>query len=291
MTIATIDRSAESVVAVLEQSRNAVAQAVTMTTGEIATEKAKVVMAETYSRELRLSREIQQDAQELVRRFEYELGKSIRQGQEEGTIGTKQQMASYAGRLSAAQRLGQTQSLDRLPKPSDFASESELMGARGDGIYALADGVTQEQFSQALDEAKAEGNVSRANVVRKVKQQTGPTTRQQRADLIADLAAQGYSSRQMPSKVGVTEESVRQIARDFDIEISADRAVGRSRRINSAQVVENTATALEGLVMGVELIDYSAVDRATASQWADSLSESMRALNRFVRLIKEQTHD
>lgn len=114
-----------------------------------------------------------------------------------------------------------------------------------------------------------------------------PFNRQQRADLITELAAQGYSSRQMPAQVGVSEETVRQIARDFDIEIPADRSVGKSRRINSTQVVENTATALEGLVMGVELIDYTAVDIAVASQWADSLTESLKVLNGFARQIRK----
>lgn len=165
------------------------------------------------------------------------------------------------------------------------------MGARGDGIYALADNVDPEEFETALEAAKAEGNLTRANVVRKVKKIAGPVTRDQRADLIEELAAQGYSSRQMPTKVGVSEGTIREIARTYDITIAADKAVSGTRRINSTQLVENTATALEGLVMGVELIDYAAVAPAVASQWADSLTESMRALNRFVRQIKEQTHD
>ncbi len=41
----------------------------------------------------------------------------------------------------------------------------------------MTDGVTDEEFAEALDEAKAEGNLSRANVVRKLRKQPGPTTR------------------------------------------------------------------------------------------------------------------
>ena len=40
--------------------------------------------------------------------------------------------------------------------------------------YAVADDVTNEQFDAAIDEAKAEGNLSRANVVRKVRGETCP---------------------------------------------------------------------------------------------------------------------
>ncbi|MBE5512524.1 hypothetical protein [Mycobacteroides abscessus] len=37
------------------------------------------------------------------------------------------------------------------------------------GIYDLADGVSDEQFEEAITEARAEGNLSRANVARKCK--------------------------------------------------------------------------------------------------------------------------
>lgn len=37
------------------------------------------------------------------------------------------------------------------------------------GPYAMSDGVTDDEFEEALDQAKAEGNLSRANVVRRVK--------------------------------------------------------------------------------------------------------------------------
>lgn len=292
MTLVPVDpTSALAVSDYLDRARSWLATAVEMTgPAEIAAAKAEIATAAEATKQLGLSKEIQQDAQEMVRRAEYALGKAIRKGQDEGTIRKKYEKSVQYDRWTGEHRVTGSSTVS----PKDFASETELSGQNGgEGIYALADGVDPERFETAIEAAKAEGNLSRANLVRKVKGKADPSTltRQQRADIIEDLGAQGYSSRQMPTKVGVSEETVRQIARDFDIEIPADRTVGRTRRINSTQVVENTATALEGLVMGVELIDYEAVDPAAASQWVDSLSESMRALNRFVRLIKESTHD
>ena len=281
-----LDRTAVSVVSMLEQAKSWLSTAVE-TTGpaEIAMVKAQVVMAETYSRELQLSKDIQQDAQEMVRRAEYALGKAIRKGQAEGAILQRGEVRT----AGFGEDRGQTRNFDKA-SPKDFAPSHELVGVHGGGgIYAMVDGTTDDQFEEAISEAKAEGNISRANVARKVKQQASPTTRNQRADLIEELAAQGYSSRQMPAKVGVSEETVRQIARDSGIEIPADRSMSRTRRINSTDVVVQTATALEGLVMGVELIDYAAVDSATASQWVDSLSNSLRVLNRFRKQIEETT--
>ena len=42
----------------------------------------------------------------------------------------------------------------------DLAQQSDLTG-NGTGIYAMTDGVTDEEFDQALTEAKDESNLSR----------------------------------------------------------------------------------------------------------------------------------
>lgn len=291
-TLVPADKTAASVVTVLENAKTWLATAVEMTgPEEIAAAKAHIRTAETYARELHLSKDIQQDAQEMVRRAEYALGRSIRKGQEAGTIETLAEARRRAvlTREVGAGRADQS-ALDTSikPKATDYATHGELYKSSGDGIMDLA-AAPEHVIDAALDEAKAEGNLSRANVVRKVKQQAGPTTRDQRAELIEDLAQQGYSSRQMPSKVGVSEESVRQIARDYGITIPADRSVSKTRRIDSTNVVVNTATALEGLVSGVELIDFDALDIAEVRQWATSLTDSMRTLNRFVKQIREVT--
>lgn len=277
MTIAPIDKNAVSVISMLEQAKTWLASAVDVTGPEdIAAAKAQIRTAEVYARELGLSREIQDDAAEMVRRAEYALGKAIRKGQAEGTVRRHGDQQDRHG--------------DDL-HGKKIVSVPELIGIGGLTItetYALSDGVEPEQFETALEMARDEGNLSRANVVRKIKGQTSQQmNRQQRADLIDELAAQGYSSRQMPTKVGVSEETVRQIARDFDIAIPADRSIARTRRVNSTQVVVNTATALEGLVMGIELVDFDALDPAEAGQWTDSLTESIRKLRRFNEQVRK----
>lgn len=284
-------RDAASVVTMLERARDWLAQAVE-TTGpeEIAAAKAQIVTAETYARELHLSKEIQLDAQEMVRRAEYALGKAIRRGQKEGTVyaqGTNpgpQRDYLRNGQVVHAGGVAQTDTLS-IPV-TDLANKSELYNSRGN-ILDLVDGVEPEEFDHALDEAKAEGNLSRANVVRKVKQQTSPVARDQRASLIVKLADEGYSTRQMPAKLGISEQAIRQIVRDYDIDVPADAAMRRTKRANSTAVVEQTVTALEGLVMGVGLIDYDALDLTQASHWTESLTESLRVLSRMNKNLKE----
>lgn len=134
--------------------------------------KAQVATAAEATKQLGLSKEIQLDAQEMVRRAEYAVGKSIRKGQAEGTVAR-----DHGGdrRSSAA---------SELERPTTYAGKRELYGSDENrpGIYALAD-AAEPDFEAALDEAKAEGNLSRANVARKASKKTeakprrGPLTK------------------------------------------------------------------------------------------------------------------
>lgn len=119
----------------------------------------------------------------------------------------------------------------------------------------------------------------------------GRNDREQRAELIAEMAGKGYTSRQMASKAGVRDERVRQIARDFNIEIPADRVVLGTRRINWTDALRNTVVAVENSAEFLEAqIDLAEVDFTEADEWLSSLTTSIRALNRFKQQIKEHSH-
>lgn len=284
MSLVSIDTKSEaSVVMLLEHVHDWLSTAVERNdVTEIANVKAQMATVVEATKQLDLSKEIQLDSQEMLRQSEYKLAKAIRKAQAEGTVAQQGQSRNFRSDLHPGGN-------EVMRKIDDIVSYSEWQsGGANPGIAALAD-VDAAVFDAAVETAKDEGNLSRANVVRKIKNQQGPVSREDRALLIEELALQGYTSRQMPSRVGVTEETVRDIARAFDVDIPADRTSLKTKRINPAHVVENTATALEGLAMGIGLIDLKDVDPTVASQWVDSLTESMRALNRFVRQLKEQT--
>lgn len=99
---------------------------------------------------------------EMVRRAEYALGKAIRKGQAEDAVRRNGQRIRVGNQYAPAVDTGSSK-----PGPSDFISPHEWSG-NGGGVYQMTDdGVTEERFDAAIDEAKAEGNLSRANVVRK----------------------------------------------------------------------------------------------------------------------------
>lgn len=108
----------------------------------------------------------------MVRRAEYALGKAIRAGQDAGTIRSPHASGGPKGdymRGSTLVHVDQGRKAT-LNSPTDFATPAEMSGTSGrEGIYAMTDDVTATEFEAALSDAKTEGNLSRANVVRKIK--------------------------------------------------------------------------------------------------------------------------
>jgi hypothetical protein len=182
---------------------------------------------------------------------------------------------------------------DHLGSPAGFFRHGD---ERAD-TYAMTDGVGDTDFEEALGEARAEGNLSRANVVRKIRQRSDnerapggqvPDPAARRRELIGAFAASGLSSQQIGERLGIGAGRVRQLAREHGIGIRADAVLGRTRRPDSARIVRETVHALQGLVLGVELADPAGLDPAEAADWAVSMTRSIRALSTFARQLKEQ---
>lgn len=259
---------------------------------DVALIKAQVVMAETYAKELQLSKENRDKAAEMVRRSEWSLEQAIQRDKAEGLLKTERDGGGVYGGVRGSSPRSASDEGDPKGSAKDFFGSSSERSA----VFQMGQ-ATRDEFEAALDAAKEEGNLSRANVVRKinqssVKSNTAPAThsRGARAEIIRDLAAQGYSSRQMPNRVGVSEETVRQIARDFDIEIPADKVVGRTRRIDHTDAMDRTVTALDDWASALTFIDFAEVDFSEAGEWVSSLTNSLTELRRFIKQIKEQTH-
>lgn len=228
MTIATIDKSnAASVIDYLSQARTWLATCVEITgPAEIARAKAEIATAAEATKQLHLSREIQLDAQEMVRRAEYALGKSIRKGQAEGTIGVPSS--------------GKSSSDTGQHRPSDFAKPSELYpNPKQAGIYDLSDGVEADDFDAAIDEAKAEGNLSRANVARKAREKSGkPKAAPRRA-----LPDQFFDAAYDLTKVA---ERIDRLVNDDRFPQNAEK-VGAKHRADLLRAVELLSKALDRL--------------------------------------------
>lgn len=111
--------------------------------------KSQAEAIRVYTMQKQLGHDAELSAAEVVRRAERCIGLAIRKGQAEGRI-------LSTGRHADT---GDTSS------PKRYAGSGMVRHQH----YAMTDGVSPEQFDAALATAKAERNLSRANVVRNLK--------------------------------------------------------------------------------------------------------------------------
>ncbi|HEV8275674.1 MAG TPA: hypothetical protein VGQ26_08255 [Streptosporangiaceae bacterium] len=266
---------------------------------QIAEIKSQAEAVRVYTAQKQLGRDAQLAAAEIVRRAERGIGLAIRRGQRNGQIARRGDRGSRGAPGVHGGNPGDRRG-DHLGSPAGFFRHGD---ERADA-YAMTDGVGDADFENALGEAKAEGNLSRANMVRKLRQRRGnptapdgqapgradrsPEVAARRRELIGAFAASGMSSAQIGEQLGIGEDRVRQFAREHGIDIRADAVLGRTRRPDSSRIVRETVHALEGLALGVGLADPAALDPAEAAAWAASITRSIRALGTFARQLKGQ---
>jgi hypothetical protein len=168
--LAPIDNTASAVAVTdyLTKARDWLSTAVEKSTPlGIVGAKVEIAVAAEATKQLGLSKEIQDEAAEMVRRAEYTLRKATKKAQAAG------EMRSRESNLipNARTRSGESSTTSDLPRPRDmFASEVEYRDA-----LAMGD-LDEPEFEEVLAEAKAEGNLSRANVARKAREKSGKTT-------------------------------------------------------------------------------------------------------------------
>lgn len=183
-------------------------------------------------------------ATELVRRAERAIGLGIRKGQEEGTVARH----GDAARTKTDQNGFGSEQEKR--SPSDFAKPGELYppgNGRQAGIFDLAVGVTDEEFERAIEEAKEEGNLTRANLGRKLKKLP---RRPKRPEVL-----RGH--------------------RHIDIHRVIDKTIAFSGFEQSLWDVIDTPE------------QWQSLDPENVSQWLVDLDEALRSLNKLRRKLRE----
>lgn len=261
--------------------------------------KSQAEAIRVYTAQKQIGHDAELAAAEIVRRAERGIGIAVRRGQAAGEITAQHQGHNGPQRAYQQTRNGRTVTIHAQPRDGDvnatLKSPTEIFAdsyERRDA-YVMTDDVSDEQFEKAVDVAKAEQNLSRANVIRKVRAVKAAEslrdldTPAARRQAIRELAAKSYTSRQISEMVGITDEHVRYLAREMGIAIDADKVIGRTRRHDSNRIVEETVHALDGLRMGVELIDFSTLDRGKVPGWSSALTASLRSLNQLARRLKE----
>lgn len=270
-----------AVTSMLDQARQWLERAKESTTPaqDVAEFKAFVATVAEAAKQKDLSEAIQLDALEMVRRSERALGLAVRQGQESGAIANRTNRG-YQGNQHG-KPLNPTMS--GLTSPSDyFTGESELADA-----YAMTDIPTDAEFESALQSAKEDGNLSRRNVVAKVKEIS--SYRDQQTDKwakVADLATRGNTSPQIAREVGMSEGGLRTAAARKGITFPADK-LSNFKRIDPLYVVEQIVLGLEVTETTLDLVTYENVSPEQAAQWLERLASPLRAIRKMQTELKE----
>lgn len=241
--------------------------------------RAEAIRIYTQQKELGIDAEL--SAAEIVRRAERGIHVAVAAARESGELLRPGQTARRPGAHQVSEGNSVKTLADVGVAKDDLAKTAPLAK------------VTDEQFEGALAEAREEKNLTRANLVRKVQGQAGFLSAAQKIEHIRELAATGRSSRQIGPLLGISDDRVRWLARQNDIDIPADRVIARTHQIDPERVIRETVHTLEGIEYGINLLtaaDYDQFDRGLISDWLDALAEPVRAIRQMTRELQRR-HD
>lgn len=233
--------------------------------------KSQAEAVRVYTTTRQLGRDAELAAAEIVRRAERGIGLCIRKGQESGDV-----------RRSAKHGVHDANSMS----PSGVAQAAK---ATLSSYYDMTDGVSDEVFDEAVAEAKAENNLSRNNVVRKVdakrvldSDKRDGNTVAARVALAKEMAVKGSTSDQIADAIGITRRSMSTFRKRHGIDVPADTVAGRNHRVNAERIINESVALLEGIASGLALIeDVSSLDAEKRQEWLEALTLPLSAINRF----------
>jgi hypothetical protein len=242
--------------------------------------KSQAEAIRTYTAQKQLGKDAELAAAEIVRRAERGIGVAIRKGQEEGEIRKRGDDC----RVDLGHR-------GDLMSPATWLANKKEMTE----TYAVTDDVSDDDFEEVIEEAKEEGNLSRANVVRKVRNSKGVKAKAeetnsswQRVKKAREMAEAGCTSRQIGKALGI--KNMGDFRARHRLEVPADAVVGTTRHIDSNRIVSEIVMALEASRMSLDLVEMDQLDQSQVEYWATSLSNSIRSLNRLHKQLKEMAH-
>lgn len=103
-----------------------------------------------------------------------------------------------------------------------------------------------------------------------------------------EMAAEGYTSRQIAKAIGITVETMPDFRKRHGIEVPADAVIGTTARHDANRVVEQLVLAVAIPDTAIDLIDPSALDHDRIDEWVSSLSDSIRSLTTLRNLLKKE---
>lgn len=265
---------------------------------EVSEFKAFVATVAEAAKQKKLSEGIQLESTEMVRRSERALGVAIRKGQDSGEIETPVEARGRAGQIARGTHQIVGDDLMK-PKPTDYASAHELSRSQG-GIYDMTDAVSDDQFEEALADARFEENMSRANVVRHVKQIKERDERAQSAAIAHREDMQAWHLRlaekyPLPRLAFEAEGHERHSTADafasaaresYKVSYRFNEKTYAKHAAQSADWLERSSMNLEVALDVLSHIDFSTITPEQAFEALQRIEAIPRQLNLYIRSLK-----
>lgn len=202
-------------------------------------------------------------------------------------------------REEAKRRVPRTEENRNLAPPVPGEQENHHKGeaiSQAASIVGVGKTIVQEALAVSKEAPELfsrvqSGEISVERAMSKVRQSRREKTPDsadavaERVAQITSLAADGHDADQISAATGIDREVVNKIAYDAHVAIPNRKRT----RIRAGKVISETATALAGLVMGIELIDVgsSELSKEESRQCLDSISRSLSVIHRFKKQLAE----
>ena len=211
--------------------------------------KAQAAAIHEVAKQIRIGKEMQLEAAEFVRRAERGLRVAVTEGQQRGDI------------RAHGDGLSRSSSVEDLPTVSDFLPSG---GQQQNDMAAMAS-CSDEQFEQVITEAKAEGNISRANVARKAKAKANPPK---------------------PEPEVIEPESIALPDETEGIDAPAPAGPTRLTKHTSTEMLSNINGMLKGVVESLPFINPAEVDATANKQVVRDIRQSIGSIRKLLKEIE-----
>jgi len=106
----------------------------------------------------------------------------------------------------------------------------------------------------------------------------------EREQKVRELTNEGYLIQQISQELNVSDELIYEIARKGGITLHTSKA----KRLDVNRIIDETVAGAEALTLGLDLIEdnLQGVDKNNKEAWIDSLSGSIRRLNKFIKQLR-----
>lgn len=264
---------------------------------EVSEFKAFIATVAEAAKQKKLSEGIQLESMEMVRRSERALGVAIRKGQDAGEIARPGDVGGLSG-LRGGTSTSRGEHL--VTSREFFGSDQE----RAD-TYKLTDQVSDAQFDEALADAKFEENMSRANVVRHVRQikerdeRVALSAAAHREDMQSwhESLAERYPLPRIAFEAEgherhSTVEALAAAARDtYGVKYRFNEKTYAKHAAQSEEWLTRSSTNLEVALDVLSHIDFSTITTEQAQEALQRIEGLPRQLNLYIRSLKEITNE